>query len=186
MRKLFWVSPASASWSWVMWLSWYAKTYLKLCYVTFLNPDIPRLNTWSCVMCASSHKSDSKETALHLTFGNKFHANSFLTTHPECNPSDHCFWWSTHRARHWLRSSDGRDSVLYCSHALVEMSWLATKRDEDSDPMPDPDPDCPPARRVIVARTRWNNATWRNLTRSIPKSGTLISKGFIIPSMDKL
>ena len=163
-------------------------------------PDIPRCDLpvvpWcdlpGVVWCAPPRITPIQRR-LHCTFGKRFIievldmefdiSGSFLT-HPECNPSDHCFWWSMHLARHWLRSSDGRDSVLYCSHPSVEMSWLATKREEDSI-MPDPDPVCPPARLVVVARMRWNNVAWRNLTRWNANGEIFISKGFIIPWMGK-
>ena len=163
-----------------MWLTW--------CDL----PDVPWCDLPGVVWCAPPRITPIQRR-LHCTFGKRFIievldmefdiSGSFLT-HPECNPSDHCFWWSMHLARHWLRSSDGRDSVLYCSHPSVEMSWLATKREEDSI-KPDPDPVCPPARLVVVARMRWNNVAWRILTRWNANGEIFISKGFIFPWMGK-
>ena len=89
---------------------------------------------------------------------------NFKLTHPLCKPFHHCLWWSIHLARHWLRSSDGKDSVLYCSQAEVETSWLGTNREENADSIiPDPEPDCPPVMPIVVVRISWKHFDSRKI-----------------------
>ena len=122
-------------------------------------------------MCASSHKSDSKVIALHLKNSWKPHIRcDFKLTHPLCKPFHHCLWWSIHLARHWLRSSDGKDSVLYCSQAEVETSWLGTNREENADSIiPDPEPDCPPVMPIVVVRISWKHFDSRKIITQFMK-----------------
>ena len=42
------------------------------------------------------------------------------------------FWWSSHLARHCIRSLEGCDSVLYCSQLLEDKALLASNKDESS------------------------------------------------------
>ena len=125
----------------------------------------PESASTSDQMCASSHKSDSKVIALHLKKSWKPQIRwDFKLTHPLCKPFHHCLWWSIHLARHWLRSSDGKDSVLYCSQAEVETSWLGTKREENADSIiPDPEPDCPPVMPIAVVRISWKHFDSRKI-----------------------
>ena len=125
----------------------------------------PESASTSDQMCASSHKSDSKVIALHLKNSWKPYIRcDFKLTHPLCKPFHHCLWWSIHLARHWLRSSDGKDSVLYCSQAEVETSWLGTNREENADSIiPDPEPDCPPVMPIVVVRISWKHFDSRKI-----------------------
>ena len=125
----------------------------------------PESASTSDQMCASSHKSDSKVIALHLKNSWKPHITcDFKLTHPLCKPFHHCLWWSIHLAKHWLRSSDGKDSVLYCSQAEVETSWLGTNREENADSIiPDPEPDCPPVMPIVVVRISWKHFDSRKI-----------------------
>ena len=76
-----------------------------------------------CITLASSHTLDSKLTALHL------HARIialllFLKLfYPE---------WSSHLARHCIRSLEGCDSVLYWSQLLEDKALLASNKEASS------------------------------------------------------
>ena len=42
------------------------------------------------------------------------------------------FWWSSHLARHCIRSVEGCDSVLYCSQLLEDKALLASNKEASS------------------------------------------------------